>query len=103
MRKYFTAAADYMGLRDPLCEPLQHAANMNRRQIDATLCSLRYFMGRFARLLPQEVTVDDVEEELQLFQSTRRDDGTIPKSADEAWREMDLMATGGGKLFCKSF
>lgn len=47
--------------------------------------------------------MDDVEEEFQLFQSTSWDDGTIPKRADEAQREMDLTATGGGKLFSKPF
>ena len=60
-------------------------------------------MGWFPCLSPKEVTVDDVEEEFQLFQSTSLDDGILSKRADEAWRELGLMATGGEMLFAKNF
>ena len=43
--------------------------------------------------------MDDVEEEFRLFQSTTLDDGILTKRADEAWRELGMMATGGRKLF----
>lgn len=56
-------------------------------------------MGRFPCLSPKEVTLDDVEEEFRLFQSTSLDDGILSKKADEARRELGLLATGGGKLF----
>lgn len=45
------------------------------------------------------MTVDEVKEEFPLFQSTSLVDGILYKTADGAWRELGLMATGGGKLF----
>jgi len=50
-------------------------------------------------LLGNGVTVDEVEEEFRLFQSTALDDGVVVKWADEAWRELGLMEAGGKKLF----
>lgn len=43
--------------------------------------------------------MDDVKEEFKLFQHTSLDDGIISRRAYEAFREMNVMATGGGKLF----
>ena len=77
---------------------LQHGtvADMNGHQT-AMLSSLGYFMGRFLWLLPKGVKVDDVEEEFQLFHNQSLDDGI--QRADEAWRELGLMATEERKLF----
>lgn len=55
-------------------------------------------MCRVPYLLPKEVTVDDVEEKFWLFQSTSLDDGILSQRADEAWRELDPMASGGGSF-----
>ena len=47
------------------------------------------------------MTVDEVEEEFRLFQSTTLNDGILTKRADDAWTEVGLMESGGRKLFEK--
>lgn len=40
-----------------------------------------------------------MEEEFRLFQSTTLNDGILTKRADEAWRELGVMESGGKKPF----
>lgn len=81
-------------------ELLRHAsvADMSRRQ-NVKFSSLTYFIDRFPCLLGNGVTVDEVEEEFRLYQSTALDDGVVAKRADEAWRELGMMQVGGKKPF----
>uniref|UniRef100_A0A9J8C603 DUF4371 domain-containing protein n=1 Tax=Cyprinus carpio carpio TaxID=630221 RepID=A0A9J8C603_CYPCA len=101
VRKYFTAAVEYMLSKFPYGdELLRHAAvaDISRRQT-AKFSSLTYFIDRFPCFLGNGVTVDEVEEEFRLFQSSTLNDGFLTKRADEAWRELGVMESGGKKLF----
>lgn len=101
VRKYFTAAVEYMLSKFPYGdELLRHAAvaDVSRRQT-AKFSSLTYFIDRFPCFLGNGVTVDEVEEEFRLFQSSTLDVGFLTKRADEAWRELGVMESGGKKLF----
>lgn len=81
---------------------LSHAAiaDISRRQT-AKFSSLTYFLDRFPCLLGNGVTVDEVEEDFRLLQSSALDDGIITKRADEAWRELGVVESGEKQLFCK--
>lgn len=99
VRKYFTV--EYMLSKFPYGdELLRHAAvaDISRRKT-AKFSSLTYFIDRFPCLLGNGVTVDEVEEEFRLFQSTTLNDGILTKRADEAWRALGVMESGGKKLF----
>ena len=101
VKKYFTAAVDYMLYKFPYGdEVLRHAsvADISRRQ-KAKFSSLTYFVDRFPCLLGNGITMDEVEEEFRLFQSTALDDGVLTKRTDKAWRELGLIEGGGKKLF----
>lgn len=101
VRKYFTAAVEYMLSKFPYGdELLRHAAvaDVSRRQT-AKFSSLTYFIDRFPCFLGNGVTVDEVEEEFRLFQSSTLDVGFLTKRADEAWRELGVMESRGKKLF----
>lgn len=43
--------------------------------------------------------MDEVGEDIWLFQSTTLDNGILTKRADEAWSELGVMESGGKKHF----
>ncbi|XP_054628077.1 uncharacterized protein LOC129179195 isoform X2 [Dunckerocampus dactyliophorus] len=101
VRKYFTVAVDYLLSSFPYGDELLHhaaVADISRRQT-AKFSSLTYFIDRFPCLLGNGVTVDKVDDEFRLFQSTALDDDILTKRVDEAWVEIGAMESGGTKLF----
>nr|XP_057926630.1 uncharacterized protein LOC131128085 [Doryrhamphus excisus] len=101
VRKYFTAAVDFLLSSFPFGDELLHhaaVADISRRQT-AKFSSLTYLVDRFPCLLGNGVTVDKVDDEFRLFQSTALDDDILTKRVDEAWIELGAMESGGTKLF----
>ncbi len=103
VRKFFSSAADYMVSKYPFGdELLKHAvvADIAKRQF-VKFCSLRFFICRFPSVLTEEVTVDQVEDEFRMYQTTSFDDSILNKRIDEAWRDIGLLKRGGKEIFSK--
>ncbi|KAL1268657.1 hypothetical protein QQF64_034020 [Cirrhinus molitorella] len=101
VRKFFSSAADYMVSKYPFGdELLKHAVvvDIAKRRL-VKFRSLRFFLCRFPSVLPEEVTVDQVEVEFRMYQTTSFDDSILNKRIDEAWQGIGLLKRGGKEVF----
>lgn len=51
--------------------------------------------------MPGSVTVDQVEDEFRMYQTTSFDSSILKKHIDEAWRDIGLLKRGGREVFAK--
>lgn len=101
VRKFFSFAADYMVSKFPFGdELLMHAvvADIIKRQ-SVKFSSLRFFISHFPSILPEEVTVDQMEDELRMYQTSSFEDSILSKRADEAWVDIGHLKRGGQEIF----
>ncbi|KAJ8402837.1 hypothetical protein AAFF_G00361510 [Aldrovandia affinis] len=49
--------------------------------------------------MPEDVTVDQVEDEFRMYQTTSFEDSILNKRTDEAWRDIGLLKRGGKEVF----
>ncbi|GAA6081362.1 uncharacterized protein LOC113085053 isoform X1 [Tachysurus ichikawai] len=90
VRKIFFSAADYMISKFPFGDVLlMHAvvADIEKRQ-SVKFLSLKFFISCFPSILPEKVTVDQVEDEFKIYQTTSFEDSILRKHNDEAWRDI---------------
>jgi len=62
-------------------------------------CSVDFFISRFPSILPDSVTLDQVEDEFRMYQTTSFDSSILRKRIDEAWRDISLLKRGGQEVF----
>ncbi|KAL7378445.1 hypothetical protein ABVT39_013846 [Epinephelus coioides] len=101
VRKFFSSAADYMVSKFPFRdEVLMHAvvADITKRQ-SVKFSSLRFFISHFPSILPEEVTVDQMEDEFRMYQTSSFEDSILSKRADEAWVDTGHLKRGGQEIF----
>lgn len=88
VRQFFITACDYMVGKFPYDDPViinAQVADISKRQV-LQFNQLRYFVDRFACLLPAECTKDQLEEEFLAYQITALPDAiTTSERIDVAW------------------
>ncbi|KAL1255524.1 hypothetical protein QQF64_013585 [Cirrhinus molitorella] len=98
VRKFFSSAADYMVSKYPFGdELLKHAVVVDIAK--RRLVKFRSLRCCFPSVLPEEVTVDQVEDEFWMYQTTSCDDSILNKRIDEAWQGIGLLKRGGKEVF----
>lgn len=73
-------------------------ADVAKRQF-VKFCPLQFFICHFPSILPEEVTVDRVENYFRMYQTTSFYDSILNKPIDEAWRDIGLLKRGGKEVF----
>ncbi|GAA6082503.1 zinc finger MYM-type protein 6-like [Tachysurus ichikawai] len=61
--------------------------------------SLKFFISCFPSILPEKVTVDQVEDEFKIYQTTSFEDSILRKRIDEAWRDIGQLKRGYQQIF----
>ncbi|KAL2104301.1 hypothetical protein ACEWY4_001169 [Coilia grayii] len=101
VRKFFLTAAYYMISKFPFGDVLlNHAvvADIEKRR-SVKFLSLKFFISHFPSILPEKVTVDQVEDEFRMHQTTSFEDTILKKHIDEACRDICQLKRGCQPVF----
>lgn len=81
-------------------ELLMHAvvADITKRQ-SVKFSFVQFFVSHFPTILPEEVTVDQMEDEFRMYQTSSFEDSILSKCADEALVDIGHLKRGGQEIF----